>query len=74
MSSWKRVVSVSQSEESIASNRAALEVQPDYYHASDFIVYALLQLAQDVKAKEIVDAIAEQHARSCRTLLGAVTQ
>ena len=27
-------------EESIASNASALEIQPDYYHASDFTVYA----------------------------------
>jgi len=37
-------------EESIASNASALEIQPDYYHASDFTVYAHLQLAQDAKA------------------------
>ena len=45
-------------EESIASNRSALEIQPDYYHATDFMVYAHLQLAQDSKAKALVDAIA----------------
>jgi tetratricopeptide (TPR) repeat protein len=38
-------------EESITSNGSALEIQPDYYHASDFSVYAHLQLAQDAKAK-----------------------
>ena len=38
-------------EDSIASNAAALEIQPDYRHASDFTVYAHLQLAQDAKAK-----------------------
>ena len=37
-------------EESIAANASALELQPDYYHASDFTVYAHLQLAQDAKA------------------------
>jgi len=42
-------------EESIASNASALEIQPDYYHASDFTVYAHLQLAQDGKAKAMVD-------------------
>jgi tetratricopeptide (TPR) repeat protein len=42
-------------EESIASNRSALEVQPDYHHATDFMVYAYLQLAQDAKAKALVD-------------------
>jgi tetratricopeptide (TPR) repeat protein len=45
-------------EDSIASNRSALELQPDYHHATDFIVYAHLQLAQDAKAKPLVDAIA----------------
>src|SRR5215813_2753624 len=44
-------------EESIASNRSALQVQKDYYHAMDFIVYAHLQLAQDVKAKALIDEI-----------------
>ena len=42
-------------EESIAANAAALEVQPDYYHASDFTVYAHLQLAQDAKAKAMIE-------------------
>jgi tetratricopeptide (TPR) repeat protein len=42
-------------EESIASNLSALEIQPDYYHASDFSVYAYLQLAQDGKAKAMID-------------------
>ena len=42
-------------EDSIASNRSALEVQRDYYHATDFTVYAHLQLAQDTKAKALVD-------------------
>ena len=46
-------------EESIASNRSALEVQPDYHHATDFMVYAYLQLAQDAKAKALVDLIVE---------------
>jgi tetratricopeptide (TPR) repeat protein len=45
-------------EESIASNRSAVEIQPDYYHAVDFMVYAHLQLAQDAKAKALVDPIA----------------
>ena len=42
-------------EESIASNASALEIQPDYYHASDFTVYAHLQLAQDAKARAKID-------------------
>jgi tetratricopeptide (TPR) repeat protein len=41
-------------EESVASNAAALEIQPDYYHASDFTVYAHLQLAQDAKADAMI--------------------
>src|SRR5205809_6067035 len=45
-------------EESVASNASALEIQPDYHHATDFIVYAHLQLGQDVRAKAFVDAIA----------------
>jgi tetratricopeptide (TPR) repeat protein len=30
-------------------------IQPDYYHAADFSVYAHLQLAQDAKAKALTD-------------------
>jgi tetratricopeptide (TPR) repeat protein len=45
-------------EDSIASNRSALQIQPDYHHAIDFMVYAHLQLAQDAKAKALVDGIA----------------
>jgi tetratricopeptide (TPR) repeat protein len=44
-------------EESIASNRSSLEIQRDYYHAMDFTMYAHLQLAQDVKAKAMIDAV-----------------
>jgi tetratricopeptide (TPR) repeat protein len=44
-------------EDSIASNASALEILPDYHHATDFTVYAHLQLAQDAKAKALVDAI-----------------
>jgi tetratricopeptide (TPR) repeat protein len=42
-------------QDSITSNLSALEIQPDYYHASDFTVYAHLQLAQDRKAKAMID-------------------
>ena len=42
-------------EELIASNASAIEIQPDYYHAADFSVYAHLQLAQDAKAKALTD-------------------
>jgi tetratricopeptide (TPR) repeat protein len=44
-------------EESIASNRSALQAQKDYYHATDFMVYAHLQLAQDARAKALIDEI-----------------
>jgi hypothetical protein len=43
-------------EDSVASNASAIEIQPDYYHAADFSVYAHLQLAQDAKAKTLTDA------------------
>src|SRR5947209_8347720 len=42
-------------DESIASNASSIEIQPDYYHAADFSVYAHLQLAQDAKAKALTD-------------------
>ena len=42
-------------EESVASNASAIEIQPDYYHAADFSVYAHMQLAQDAKAKALTD-------------------
>ena len=42
-------------EELIASNASALAIQPDYYHAADFSVYAHLQLAQDAKAKALME-------------------
>jgi len=42
-------------EESITSNQSALEIQPDYYHAADFAVYAHLQLGQDEKAKALTE-------------------
>jgi tetratricopeptide (TPR) repeat protein len=42
-------------EDSIASNASSLEIQPDYYHAHDFSVYAHLQLAQDAKASALID-------------------
>ncbi|MBR0874359.1 hypothetical protein JQ633_28660 [Bradyrhizobium tropiciagri] len=41
-------------EESVAANASALEIQPDYYHAADFTVYAHLQLAQDAKADTMI--------------------
>jgi Tfp pilus assembly protein PilF len=42
-------------EDSITSNLAALEIQPDYYHASDFIVYAQLQLTRDRDAARMIE-------------------
>ena len=46
-------------QDSITSNMSALEIQPDYYHAADFTVYAHLQLAQDeTAAKMIATAVA----------------
>src|SRR2546423_4138578 len=43
-------------EESLTSNQSALEIQPDYYHAADFAVYAHLQLGQDDKAKALTES------------------
>jgi tetratricopeptide (TPR) repeat protein len=40
--------------ESIASNFSAIEIQPEYYHALDFAVYAYLQMAQDGRALELI--------------------
>ena len=46
---------VGQWEDSISSNMSALAIQPDYYHAADFAVYAHLQLAQDATAKALAE-------------------
>jgi hypothetical protein len=40
--------------DSISSNFSALDIQPDYYHAADFAVYAYLQLAQDDRAAALI--------------------
>lgn len=56
--------------ESIQSNLAALEVQPDYYHALDFAVYAYLQLAQDAHAHALIEQGAATAMRSPPTLNG----
>jgi tetratricopeptide (TPR) repeat protein len=45
-------------QESITSNRAALKVASAYAHAMDFTVYAYLQGAQDVAARQMVDEAA----------------
>ncbi len=50
-------------EASVASNLSAIEAAGGYVHAYDFIVYAHLQVAQDVKAK----AAAEKAAVVART-------
>ena len=42
-------------EKSIASNASAIAIQPDYFHAADFSVYAHLQLAEDIKARALID-------------------
>jgi tetratricopeptide (TPR) repeat protein len=42
-------------QDSISSNLSALEIQPDYYHAADFTVYAHLQLAQDATAAAMIE-------------------
>jgi tetratricopeptide (TPR) repeat protein len=42
-------------QDSITSNLSALEIQPDYYHAADFTVYAHLQLAQDETAARMIE-------------------
>ena len=55
---------------SIASNLAALELQPDYYHALDFVVYAHLQLAQDAKARALIDQGVADAQRKAPTLRG----
>jgi tetratricopeptide (TPR) repeat protein len=42
-------------EDSIVSNRSALEARPDYFHAMDFMTYAYLQLGQEAKARGMLD-------------------
>lgn len=42
-------------QDSITSNLSALDIQPDYYHAADFTVYAHLQLAQDAAAAKMIE-------------------
>jgi hypothetical protein len=42
-------------QESIKANQAALSVSKGYAHALDFMVYAYLQMAQDIEAKRGVD-------------------
>jgi tetratricopeptide (TPR) repeat protein len=53
-------------EESIASNMSALEIQPDYYHAYDFSVYAALQLGQDGRGKAMIEKAVSTPVRGDR--------
>ena len=53
-------------EDSIASNMAALEIQPDYYHAYDFSVYAALQMGQDARARAMAEKAAKTPVRGDR--------
>jgi Tetratricopeptide repeat len=62
---------VGQWEESIASNMSALAIQPDYYHAADFAVYAHLQLAQDVKARALAEKSVAAADRGDRPIVSA---
>jgi len=62
---------VGQWEDSIASNMSALAIQPDYYHAADFTVYAHLQLAQDAKAKALTEKSIAAADRGDRPIVSA---
>ena len=53
-------------EESITSNASAIEIQPDYYHAADFSVYAHLQLGAGRQGQS-VDRQVAGHRRSRRS-------
>jgi tetratricopeptide (TPR) repeat protein len=57
-------------EDSIASNMSSLEIQPDYYHAYDFSVYAALQLGQDARAKAMIDKAVNTPVRGDRPISG----
>jgi tetratricopeptide (TPR) repeat protein len=58
-------------EDSIASNASAISIQPDYYHAADFAVYAHLQLAQDEKARALVEKSLATADRGDRPIVSA---
>ncbi len=47
-------------DENIASNRAALEAQPNSYHALMYLVYGHLQKGQRAKARELVEPLRAQ--------------
>ena len=57
-------------EDSITSNQSSLEIQPEYYHALDFVVYAQLQLSQDAKARALVEKGVADAMRKPPTLKG----
>ena len=58
-------------EDSIASNASAIAIQPDYYHAADFSVYAHLQLGQDDKAKALTETSVATAERGDRPIVFA---
>jgi tetratricopeptide (TPR) repeat protein len=60
-------------EDSIASNRSSLEVQPDYIHAIDFIVYAQMQLGQERQASQMIAEADKQFAKLPPSTLGGFT-
>ena len=57
-------------DDSIQSNLSSLAVQPEYYHALDFIVYARLQLGQLEKARAEIDEGLQLAARKPPTITG----
>ncbi|MBC7734586.1 MAG: hypothetical protein H7306_22275 [Bacteriovorax sp.] len=57
-------------DDSIRSNLSSLAIQPDYYHALDFIVYARLQLGQLEKARAEIDEGVQLAARKPPTTTG----
>jgi hypothetical protein len=62
-------------DESIKSNQLAIGVAKSYVHATDFMVYAHLQLAQDKAARTLVEGAAELQkagAPAQRTPTGAL--
>jgi tetratricopeptide (TPR) repeat protein len=60
-------------EDSIASNKSALQIQPEYIHAIDFMVYAHLQLSQDRQAQAMIEEAARQFAANPPVALGGFT-
>lgn len=58
-------------DDSIASNASAIAIQPDYYHAADFSVYAHLQLSQDDKARALTETSTATADRGDRPIVFA---